>query len=78
VASAPARIWTPHLEGKAVVASQGMLRISMPAHSMPTTRGRRSCQATPAPICADAHSSSVAQAGLPGRNAFPMEKKNTP
>ena len=54
-----------------------MLRMNMPAHSMPITRGRRSCQAMKAPIWEHAHSSSVAQAGWPGRKAVPMEKKKT-
>ena len=75
VASAPARICTPHLAGNAVVADQPAFFMTIPAHNMPTTRGRRSCHAMKAPIWEDAHSSSVAQAAWPGRNAEPIEKK---
>jgi len=74
VARAAARICTPHRGLNASTADQGMFRMSRPAHSMPITRGRRSCHATSAPIWEDAHSSSVAQAEWPGRKLEPMEK----
>ena len=77
VASAAARICTPHFFGKASMAAHGMFCMSRPAHSMPITRGRRSCHATNAPIWDAAHSSSVAHAAWPGRKAEPMEKKRT-
>ena len=77
VASAAARIWRPQAAGNAETAPHGTLVITMPAPSMPITRGRRSCQASSAPICAAAHSSSVAQAAWPGRKAAPMEKYST-
>jgi hypothetical protein len=42
VASAAARIWTPHFLGKAATGDPGRLANRRPAPSMPTTRGRRS------------------------------------
>jgi hypothetical protein len=43
VASAAARIWTPHLLGKAATTFPGTFASSSPAPNMPTTRGKRSC-----------------------------------
>ena len=77
VARAPARICTPHLAGKAVVADQPAFFMTMPAHSIPTTRGRRSCHAIPAPIWEATHRRRVAQAACPGKKAEPMEKNKT-
>ena len=74
MASAAARICTPHRGLNASTADQGTFLISRPAPSMPITRGRRSCHATKAPIWAEAHSSRVAQAEWPGRKLEPMEK----
>lgn len=43
VASAAARILVPQMGGKAVMASQGTFFSSIPAPSIPMTRGRQSC-----------------------------------
>jgi hypothetical protein len=44
VASAAARICTPHFAGKASTTPPGTLASSSPVPNMPTTRGMRSCR----------------------------------